>query len=133
MNILNGITNQCSFTKITVANFFKLTRIPSNPNENLIEISEDSIRQYFEKTFQMTREDSFQDFLCHQDGIEFIFKPKFVDFNFFQFRLTFDMKLFSVVLTSEQQFLEFGISNIRLKPLNYFSKLCRLYIQVNLR
>ena len=133
MNLLNGLANHYPLTKITLSHLFKTMKLSSEVREDKIIIYEEAIREYFEKSFQVTRETSFQDFVCHDNGIEFIFHPKFMDIGFLEYRLTFDIKLLSLSLTNEHQMIQFLISNIRLKSLNILSKLFQFYIRVNQR
>lgn len=79
----------------------------------------------------MTKEKSFQDFCCHENGIQLVFHSTPNDSRFIRFRLSFDIKILSLTLNTDEQCMHIIITNIRLKSLNSFSKAFRFCLQVS--
>lgn len=134
MNIFTQLATQFLINKNTLVQLLKNLRCSnefiSEFRNNHIYINEDIIRQKIRMLCLITEDESFQDLLCHDNGIQLVFHATPHEYRFMRFRISFDIKLITVVLNNEQQKLQFLISNIQIKSLNYISKPFQFCIQV---
>ena len=134
MNIFTQLATQFLNTKNTLIQLLKTLNFSTNfINEfrnNCIYIDEDIIRRKIRILCDITQDDSFKDLFCHDNGIQFDFYTTPSKYRFMQYRISFDIKIYTINLNNQQQNIQFLISNIRIDSLNRFSKLFRFYIQV---
>ncbi|CAF0940453.1 unnamed protein product [Adineta ricciae] len=137
MNIFTQLATQFLINKNTLVQLLKNLRCSnefiSEFRNNHIYINEDIIRQKIRMLCIITEDESFQDLLCHDNGIQLVFHATPHEYRFMRFRISFDIKLITIVLNNEQQKLQFLISNIQIKSLNYLSKPFQFCIQSKAR
>ncbi|UJR27142.1 hypothetical protein I4U23_008441 [Adineta vaga] len=137
MNVLTQIATQFLITK---NNLIQLLRTLDFSDEFLnqlrhdrISIDEDMIRRRIRLLCEISKDESFQDLFCHEDGICFVFHIKFHESRFIRFRISFDIKIIALILNNHRQTIQFMINNIQIKPLNRLSKPFRFCIQSKAR
>jgi hypothetical protein len=100
---------------------------------NHIYIDEDRIRRKIRILCDITQDECFKDLFCHDNGIQLVFYTTPHEYRFIRFRISFDIKIITIILNNQQQSMEILISNIQIKSLNYLSKPFRFCIQVKRR
>ena len=134
MNIFAQLATQFLINKNTLVQLLKTlkfsTEFIDEFRKNHIYIHEDLIRRQLQLLCEITDEKSFQDLCCHSNGIQFVFHTRPHDYRFIRFRLSFDIKIIALLLNTQQQTIQFLISNIQIKSLNHLSKAFRFCIQV---
>ncbi|CAF0932063.1 unnamed protein product [Adineta steineri] len=137
MNIFTQFATQFLINKNTLTQLLKTLRCSNEFitefRNNHIYINEDVIRQKIRMLCVITEDESFQDLLCHDNGIQLVFHATPHEYRFMRFRISFDIKIITVILNNEQQTLQFLISNIQIKSLNQLSKPFRFCIQSKAR
>ncbi|UJR22140.1 hypothetical protein I4U23_025204 [Adineta vaga] len=137
MNIFTQLATQFLINKNTLIQLLKNSRCSNEFitefRNNHIYITEDIIRQKIRVLCLLTEDKSFQDLLCHDNGIQLVFHATPHEYRFMRFRISFDIKFITIILNNEQQTLQFLISNIQIKSLNYLSKPFRFCIQSKAR
>ncbi|CAF0904686.1 unnamed protein product [Adineta ricciae] len=137
MNVLTQIATQFLVTK---NNLIQLLRTLNFSNEFLeqlrhdrITIDEDMIRRRIKLLCEISKDQSFQDLFCHEDGIRLVFHTKLYESRFIRFRTSFDIKIIALILNDHHQTIQFMINNIQIKSLNRLSKPFRFCIQSKAR
>lgn len=134
MNIFTQLITQFLINKNTLTQLLKTLKCSNEFidefQNNHIFIDEEIIRQKIRDLCDMTKDESFQDLLCHDNGIQLIFHAIPHEYRFMRFRVSFDIKIIDIVLNNEQQTMQFLISNIQIKSLNQLSKPFRFCVQV---
>jgi hypothetical protein len=135
MNIFTQFATQFLINKNTLVQLFKTMKLSNQFiaafRNNYIYINEDLIRRQFHGLCQINTKQAFQDLCCHDNGIQIVFHTTHQDYRFIRFRLSFDIKLITIILNTQQQTIQFLISNIRIKSLNHLSKAVRFCIRVS--
>lgn len=137
MNVFTQFATQFLINKNTLAQLFKALKFSNEfinefRNDHIF-LDEDIIRRKIRLLCDLTQDESFQDLLCHDNGIQLIFHTTPHEYRFMRFRVSFDIKLIAIILNHEQQAIQFLISNIQIKSLNHISKPFRFCVQVNTR
>ncbi len=134
MNIVTQLATQFLVNKNTLIQLLKSLNFSNEfINEfrnNHIYINEDLIRQKIRLLCVIAQDESFQDLLCHDNGVQLVFHATPHEYRFMRFRISFDIKLITIILNNQQQTIQFLISNIQIKSLNHLSKPFRFCIQV---
>jgi len=135
MNIFTKLATQFLINKNTLIQLLKTlhcsNQFITEFRNNHIYINDDIIRQKIRFLCKITQEESFQDLFCHDNGIQLVFHATPHEYRFMKFRISFDIKLITIILNNQQQTIQFLISNIQIKSLNHLSKPFRFCIQVN--
>ncbi|CAF1053002.1 unnamed protein product [Rotaria sordida] len=137
MSIFTQFATQLLINKNTLVQLLKSLKFSNEfINEfrnDHIYIDEDIIRRKIRILCDITQDESFQDLLCHDNGIQLVFHTKPNEYRFMRFRISFDIKIIAIILNNQQQTMQFLISNIQIKSLNYLSKPFRFCFQSKAR
>ena len=134
MNIFTQLTTQFLINKNLLIQLLQTLNFSNDFIQEFrnhhIYIDENKIRQRMRILCDITQDDSFKDLFCHDNGIQFVFYTTPREYRFIRFRISFDIKIISMVLNNQQQTMQILLSGIQIKSLNHFSKPFRFCIQV---
>ncbi len=134
MNIFTQLTTQFLINKNLLIQLLQTLNFSNDFikefRNNHIYIDEDKIRQRMRVLCDITQDESFKGLCCHDNGIQLVFYTTPREYRFIRFRISFDIKIISIILNNQQQSMQILISGIQIKSLNYLSKPFRFCIQV---
>jgi hypothetical protein len=134
MNIFTQLTTQFLINKNLLIQLLQKLNFSNDFikefHNNHIYIDENKIRQRMRIFCDITQDESFKDLFCHDNGIQLAFYTTPREYRFIRFRISFDIKIISMILNNQQQSMQILISGIQIKSLNHFSRPFRFCIQV---
>jgi len=135
MNILTQFANQYVFNKNRLINLLEKLNYSTDFirefRNNWIFINENQIREKMRCLCQITQDETFKDLCCHDNGIQLVFYSTPREYRFIQYRISFDVKILTLILTKHQQSMQILINNIQIKSLNHLSRPFQFCVQVN--